>query len=62
LYSIKLNSTPKDLNDGIENYFYVDDFLICNRYKNVNIIERRLPLGLSKIENMEMWNIFIFSS
>jgi hypothetical protein len=51
LLSIKINSLAKALNDNIEGSLYVDDFLICYRGKNMNIIERQLQICLNKIEN-----------
>jgi hypothetical protein len=50
LFGIKINSIAKVLNDNIEGSFYVDDFLICYRGKNMNIIESPLQLCLNKIE------------
>ena len=50
LFSIKINSLVKVLNDNIEGSLYVDDFLICYRGKNMNIIERQLHLCLNKID------------
>jgi hypothetical protein len=44
LFSIKINSFAKILNDNIEGSLYVDDFLICYRGKNMNNIERQLHL------------------
>jgi hypothetical protein len=41
LFSIKINSFAKILNDNIEGSLYVDDFLICYRGKNMNNIEDR---------------------
>jgi hypothetical protein len=35
---------------NMEGSFYVDDFLICYRSKDMNIIERQLQLCLNKIE------------
>ena len=49
LFSIKINSLAKALNDNIEGFLYVDDVLICYRGKNMNIIERQLQLCLNKI-------------
>jgi hypothetical protein len=61
LFSIKINSLAKVLNDNIEGSLYVDDFLICYRGKNMNIIERQLQLCLNKIETWAMENGFKFS-
>jgi hypothetical protein len=38
LFSIKINSLAKVLNDNIEGSLYVDDFLVCYRGKNMNNI------------------------
>ena len=47
LHSITVNIVPKVLSVDIENSLYVDDFLKCNRCKNVNIIERKLRLSVN---------------
>ena len=44
LFSIKINSLAKVLNDNIDGSLYVDDFLICYRGKNMNNIERQIKL------------------
>ena len=54
LLGIQINSLTKVLNDNIEGSLYVDDFLICYRGKNINIIERQLQLCLNKIEQWAM--------
>ena len=54
LLGIQINSLAKVLNDNIEGSLYVDDFLICYRGKNINIIERQLQLCLNKIEQWAM--------
>jgi len=41
LLSIKINSLAKVLNFKIEGSLDVDDFLVCYRCKNMNIIERQ---------------------
>ena len=43
----------KVLNDNIEGSFYVDDFLICYRGKNMNTIERQLQLCLYSDINLD---------
>ena len=50
LFSIKINSLAKVLNDNIEGSLYVDDFLICYLGTNMNNIERQLQICLNKIE------------
>jgi hypothetical protein len=40
LFSIKINSLAKVLNDNIEGSLYIDDFLICYWGKNMINIER----------------------
>ena len=62
LLSIKINSLAKVLNDNIEGYLYVDDFLICYRGKHMIIIERQLQLCLNKIAIWAMENGFKLSS
>ena len=46
LFSIKINSLANVLNDNIEVFSDVDDFLICVRGKNMNIVERKLQLQM----------------
>jgi hypothetical protein len=60
LFSIKINSLAKVLNDNIEGSLYVDDFLICYWGKHMNTIERQLQLCLNKIEKWAMENGFKF--
>ena len=62
LFSIKINSLAKVLNDNIEGSLYVDDFQVCYRGKNMNNIERQLQLCLNKIEKWAMKNGFKLSS
>ena len=62
LFSIKINSLAKVLNDNIEGSLYVYHFLICYRAKNMNNIERQLQLCLNKIEKWALENGFKFSS
>ncbi len=40
---------------------YVDDFLICYRGKNMNVIERQLQLNLNKLHQWTLHNGFKFS-
>jgi len=58
LFSTKINSLAKVLNDNIEGSLYVDDFLICYRGKHMNISERQLQLCLNKIEKWAMIHNF----
>ena len=62
LFSIKINSLAKALNDNIEGSLYVNDFLICYQGKKMNNTERQLQLCLNKIEKWAMKNGFKFSS
>ena len=62
LFSIKINSLAKTLQNNVEGSLYVDDFLICYRAKNMNNIERQLQLSLNKIEKWAMENGFKFSN
>ena len=50
LFSIKINSIMKRLDNGIYGSLYVDDFLICCQSKQMNTIERHLQLCLNKIK------------
>ena len=53
LFSIKINSLANVLNDN---------FLICFRVKNMNIIKGQLQLCLIKIKNLVIVNGFTFCS
>ena len=52
LFSIKINSLAKTLQNNVEGSLYVDDFLIFYKAKNMNAIERQLQLYLNSIEKM----------
>jgi hypothetical protein len=54
LFSIKINSLAKVLNDNIEGSLYIDDFLICYWGKNMINIERQLQIYLNKMEKWAM--------
>jgi hypothetical protein len=53
LFSIKINSLAKVLNDNIESSLYVDDFLICYRGKNMNnlLLQKCIP-RVFELENL----------
>jgi hypothetical protein len=64
LFSIKINSLAKILNDNIEGSLYVDDFLICYRGKNMNNIGRQLQLCLNVLDThfnilRALWLLFL---
>ena len=61
LFSLKINNIVKCLNPGVDCSLYVDDFLICYRYKNMNNIARQLQLNLNKIQKWSTENGFKFS-
>ena len=61
LFSIKINSIARVLQDNIEGSLYVDDFLICYSAKNMSTIERQLQLCLNRIEKWASENGFKFS-
>ena len=51
LFNIKINDIVKEVNTGVENSLYVDDFGICFRSKHMRTIERQLQQTLTKVEN-----------
>ena len=61
LFSIKINNIVKALNPGVDCSLYVDDFLICYRYKHMHTIERQLQQCLNKIQKWALENGFKFS-
>ena len=61
MFSIKMNSLPEVLRDGMQCSLYVDEFVICYKSKNMNSIERQLQLCLHKIQNWADENGFKFS-
>ena len=50
LFSVKINSINQGLKHGVDCLLYVDDFQICYRSSNMNIIERQLQLCLNKLQ------------
>ncbi len=61
LFSIKINNIVKSINPGVECSLYVDDFVICFRSSNMNIIERQLQQCLNKLQTWSDENGFKFS-
>ena len=63
-YIIEINSLAKVVNDNIEGSFYVDDFLVCFRGKDMNIIDSQLlkQLCLKQIEKLATQDVFVFSN
>jgi hypothetical protein len=51
LFSIKINSLAKVVNDNIDGSLYVDDFLICYRANNMNNIEHSMLLFGKGVSN-----------
>ena len=51
----------KNINPGVECSLYVDDFLICYRWKNMHTTERQLQQNLSNIQDWETKNGSKFS-
>ena len=60
LFSVKINSITQCLKPGVECSLYVNDFQICYRSSNMNIIERRLQLCLNKLQQWATDNGFRF--
>ena len=61
LFSVKINNIVKAINPGVECSLYVDDFVICFRSRNMNIIERQLQQCLNKLQTWADKNGFKFS-
>ena len=51
LFSVKISSTVKAICPGVDCSLYVDDFVICFRSRNMDIIERQLQQCLNKWSN-----------
>ena len=61
LFNIKINNIVKNINSRINCALYVDDFLICNRARNMNHIERQLEICLDKLHKWTTENGLKFS-
>ena len=61
LFSIKINSLAKVLNDHIDGSLFVDDFSISCRSCNMANVERQLQLCLNKTTKWALENGFHFS-
>ena len=61
LFSVKINSIVKAICPGVDCSLYVDDFVICFRPRNMNIIERQLQQCLNKLQTWSEENGFNFS-
>ena len=61
LFSVKINSITQCLKSGVDCSLYVDDFQICYRSSNMNIIECQLQLYLIKLQQWATDNGFRFS-
>ena len=61
LFSVKINSIIKAICPGVDCSRYVDDFVICFRSRNMNIIERQLQQFLHKLQTWSEENGFKFS-
>ena len=61
LFSVKINSIVKAICPGVDCSLYVDDFVICFRSQNMNIIERQLQQCLNKLQIWSDENGFKFS-
>ena len=60
-FIMKINSIVKAIQANMTCSLYVDDFLICYRGKNMNVIERQLQLNLNKLHQWTLHNGFKFS-
>ena len=61
LFSVKINSIVKAICPGVDCSLYVDDFVLCFRSRNMNIIERQLQQCLNKLQTWSEENGFKFS-
>ena len=58
LFSVKINSITQCLKPGVESCLYVDDFQVCYRLSNMNIITHQLQLFLKKLQQWATDNGF----
>ena len=61
LFSVKINGMVKAICPGVDCSLYIDDFVICFRSRNMNIIERQLQQCLNKQQTWSEENGFKFS-
>ena len=61
LFCIKINDIVKNINSRTNCALFVDDFFICYRAKNMNHIERKLQIYLSKLHKLTTENGLKFS-
>ena len=60
LSSVKINSIVKAICPGVDCSLYVDDFAICFRSRNMDIIERQLQQCLNRLQKLSNENGFKF--
>ena len=60
-FSVKINSIVKAICPGVDCSLYVDDFVICFRSRNMNIIERQLQQCINKLQTWSEENGLKFS-
>ena len=61
LFSMKINSITQCLIPGVDCSLYDDDYKICYRSSNMNIIESQLQFCLNKLQQWATDNGFRFS-
>ena len=61
LFNIKINNITKCLSPGTDCSLYVDDFLICYRFKHMHTIKQQLQQNINKLHHWATENGFTFS-
>ena len=61
LFSIKINSLYKAVPSGLTSSLYVDDLLLLASGKTTNTVERRLQVGIYRVQDWALRNGFKFS-
>ena len=56
LFNIKINNIEKNINSRTSCALYVDDFLISDRARHMNHIERQLQICLDKLNKLTTEN------
>ena len=61
LFIIKINSLAECIKKGIDSSLFVEDFGLCYRGQNVDVIERQLQQCINKVQDWADDNGFKFS-
>ena len=60
IFSVKINSITQCSKHGVESCLYIDDFQICYRSSDMNVIKCQLQLCLNKLQQWATNNGFRF--